>query len=73
MRYVLKVVYATPSGDTHHTRYLVAEDEAEMKAILSCQRESGYIGVTCLGPVVSPSKDMLRNLADGVVYGEREA
>jgi hypothetical protein len=55
---VVKMVCTCPDGAVENVEYWIAQDEAEMKAMIECQRELSHSGITCLGPVVEPNKFM---------------
>ena len=64
MRYVIKMVCTCPEGAVENVEYWIAQDEAEMKAMIECQRELSYTGITCLGPVVDPNTFLREKIAN---------
>jgi hypothetical protein len=63
MKYVVKMVCTCPEGAVESVAYWIAQDEAEMQAMIECQREISYAGITCLGPVIEPSTFMREKIA----------
>lgn len=73
MKYAVKMVATNPCGETDKTEYWLADNEAEMHAMIGCQRELSYTGITCLGPIVEPSDHMKMKIAayqEGLVKDE---
>jgi hypothetical protein len=64
MKYVVRMVGTCPEGAVENVEYWIAQDEAEMKAMIEVQRELSYTGITCLGPVVDPNKFMREKIAN---------
>ena len=64
MRYVIRMVGTCPEGAVENVEYWIAQDEAEMKAMIEVQREMLYTGITCLGPVVDPNQFMRDKIAN---------
>ena len=73
MRYVVKMVCTCPEGAVENVQYWIAQDEAEMKAMIEVQRDLSYAGITCLGPVVNPSKFVREKIANNSTIGTEGA
>lgn len=56
MKYITRVVYTNPGGGTDLIEYWMARDEEEMEAMLAYGKNTSYVGVTCLGPIVEPDE-----------------